>query len=116
MNHVVSQVTQEVKVRQQNFDDSINSDEILYSCIYSSYIHGIFASSGLQFRPLVPVIGFIPSREPVVEGLRLERSRRARLRGARLHPVGNVMIPTDEVHHFSEGLVAQPPYVCINHH
>ena len=23
--------------------------------------------------------------------------------------VGNVIIPTDEVHHFSEGLVAQPP-------
>ena len=32
------------------------------------------------------------------------------------HSVGTVIIPTDELHHFSEGLVETTNQIIINHH
>ena len=35
--------------------------------------------------------------------------------GLFFHSVGNVIIPTDELHHFSEGLKPPTSYICIKH-
>jgi len=36
--------------------------------------------------------------------------------GLFFHSVGKFIIPTDEVHHFSEGLAATTNQIIINHH